>query len=144
MLFIRILQPNNFSTHDLIYLWVGGSGVSPLNPPYPLGTGRMKPSTLNCVNSWKLPPILGGGFTSPPPPPPRAYATSADPLPGTSHGPPRTSALNILASLFSDLFFNRFWMRFWTHLGSILGPKIAEKRMIFRLVFWIGVGAHLF
>ena len=31
MLFIRKLQPNNFSTHALIYLWVGGSGVSPLN-----------------------------------------------------------------------------------------------------------------
>ena len=83
--------------------------------------------SINSVNSWILPPILGGRFTSPPPPPPWVYATAADLQFRDLPEPPRTSVLNILDALFSDLFFRRCLMRCGSQFGSILEPNLEAK-----------------
>ena len=105
-----------------------------VDPPYPLGTGRMKSRTLTALIPG-LPSDTRGAVYLPPSPsaPGQRHCRRPTPvgLPWTSADLPWTSVLKTRASLFSDLFFRRFRMRFWIHLGSILGSKIAEKLMIF-------------
>ena len=94
----------------------------------------MRPCLLTPLISG-LPPILGGRFTSPPPPPPRANATAADPHSTYLRGPPWTSPLNTLDTLFSELFFYSFWHAFGAVLDHFLGPFSALLALKSRSVF---------
>ena len=103
---------------------VGGSGVDPSIGGSPrirrtlLGTGRMRSRTLTALIPG-LPSDTRGGPLRPGPtplPPTLIPWTSVD-----LRGPPRTSALNTLDTLFSVLFFFMVLACFWRRFGSLFG-----------------------